>query len=125
MKKNIGRRLVLALLVFQAAALFSQDSTRSAVINAASCPDPLGAVNGLYDSTEASHYAASLRFFAPGAGPVYRQAKIAIEGNVVRFSLQRDRRRPDGREYNYFTVEAVLSGCQIKSLTVIEQITWL
>jgi hypothetical protein len=171
MKKNLGSRALLALLVFPAASLFSQGSTTGAVISAAACPDPLGVVNGLYNSTEAARFDASLRFFAPDAvfatwatgvnghvvgvrrhlvgrgqirtflpegrglrwrlpgaaqdGPVYRQAKVMIAGNVVRFSLQPDRRRPDGREYNYFTVEAVLSGCLIASLTVIEQITWL
>jgi hypothetical protein len=69
-----------------------------------------------------------LRWRLPGAGsdgPVYRQTKVSISGNVVRFVLEPDRRRPGGREYNYFSVEAVLSGCLIRSLTVIEQITWL
>ena len=69
-----------------------------------------------------------LRWRLPGAGtdgPVYRQAKVSVTGNTVRFVLEPDRRRPDGREYNYFSVEAVLAGCLIRSLTVIEQITWL
>ncbi len=64
----------------------------------------------------------------PGAGPdgpVYRRTKLAVAGNVVRFVLEPDRRRPTGGLYNYFSVEAVLAGCRIASLTVIEQITWL
>jgi len=58
-------------------------------------------------------------------GPVYRQTKVSVSGNTVRFVLEPDRRRADGREYNYFSVEAILAGCLIRSLTVIEQITWL
>jgi hypothetical protein len=171
MKKKIARRFLLALLVFQAAFLFPQESSNGALMGAASCADPLGVVNGFYNSTEDAHFDGSLRFFTsdavfdtwttgvnghvvgvrrhlvgrrqiraflpegrglqwrlPGVGsdgPVYRQKKVTITGNVVRFSLEPDHRRPDGREYNYFTVEAVLAGCLIRSLTVIEQITWL
>jgi hypothetical protein len=171
MKRKIARRLLPALLVFHAVYAFSQESSNGALMGAASCADPLGVVNRLYDSTESAHYDASLRFFTsdavfdtwttgvnghvmgvrrhlvgrkeirtflpegrglrwrlPGVGadgPEYRQKKVIITGNVVRFSLEPDRRRADGREYNYFTVEAVLAGCLVRSLTVIEQITWL
>jgi hypothetical protein len=171
MKKITTRLLVLAVLALPAAFLFPQGSSNGALMGAASCADPLGVINRLYDSTEDAHFDGSLRFFTsdavfdtwatgvnghimgvrrhlvgrqqirtflpegrglrwrlPGVGsegPVYRQKKVIIAGNVLRFSLEPDRRRPDGREYNYFTVEAVLAGCLIRSLTVIEQVTWL
>jgi len=170
MKKRTALLLTCVLFLFPAALLFPQEPSNGALMGAASCADPLGAVNRLWDSTEAARFDASARSFTSDAvfdtwatgvnghqmvrrhlvgrqqiraflpegrglrwrlpgmgpeGPVYRQAKVSVSGNVVRFSLQPDRRRPDGREYNYFTVEAVLAGCLVRSLTVIEQITWL
>jgi hypothetical protein len=62
---------------------------------------------------------------SPPNGPVYHENRIAVSGNEVKFMLEPDRTRPDGKLYNYFSVDAVLDGCRIKSLTVIEQITWL
>jgi hypothetical protein len=171
MKKRIAGLLVFATLIVPVSMVFPQDSPAGALMGAASCADPLGAVNRLYDSTEAAHFDASALFFTSDAvfqtwatgvnghivgvrrhlvgrqqirkflpegrglrwrlpdagsdGPIYMQKKVSVTGNVVRFSLQPDRRRADGREYNYFTIEAVLAGCLIRSLTVIEQVTWL
>lgn len=62
---------------------------------------------------------------SPPEGPVYRETRISISGNRVKFMLEPDRIRPNGRPYNPFSIEAILDGCRIKSLTVIEQITWL
>jgi len=62
---------------------------------------------------------------SPPDGPVYHETRISVSGNDVKFMLEPDRVRPDGRLYNPFSVEAILDGCRIKSLTVIEQITWL
>jgi hypothetical protein len=62
---------------------------------------------------------------APPDGPVYSETRIQVTGSTVRFMLEPDRKRPNGRLYNPFSVEAVLDGCRIKSLTVIEQVTWL
>jgi hypothetical protein len=62
---------------------------------------------------------------SPPDGPVYHENRITVSGNEVKFMLEPDRTRRDGRLYNYFSVDAVLDGCRIKSLTVIEQITWL
>jgi hypothetical protein len=62
---------------------------------------------------------------SPPDGPVYHETRIVISRNRVRFMLEPDRMRPNGKPYNPFTIEAVLSGCRIQSLTVIEQITWL
>ena len=62
---------------------------------------------------------------SPPDGPVYHENRITVSGNEVKFMLEPDRRRPNGGLYNYFSVDAVLDGCRIKSLTVIEQITWL
>jgi hypothetical protein len=58
-------------------------------------------------------------------GPVYHPDRIKVIGNTVQLMLEPDRRRPNGRLYNPFSVEAVLDGCLIRSLTVIERVTWL
>jgi hypothetical protein len=62
---------------------------------------------------------------SPPDGPVYHETRIIVSGNHVQFMLEPDRIRPNGRLYNPFSIEAILDGCRIKSLTVIEQITWL
>jgi len=62
---------------------------------------------------------------SPPDGPVYHENRINVSGNEVKFMLEPDRKRPNGGLYNYFSVDAVLDGCRIKSLTVVEQITWL
>src|SRR5271157_4184361 len=61
----------------------------------------------------------------PPDGPVFRMTRVTVSGNRVQFMLEPDRVRPNGRPYNPFSVEAVLDGCRIKSLTVIERVTWL
>ena len=58
-------------------------------------------------------------------GPVFRETRVTVSGNTVQFMLEPDRERPNGRPYNPFSVQAVLDGCRIKSLTVIERVTWL
>jgi hypothetical protein len=58
-------------------------------------------------------------------GPVYHATRTSVSGDTVRFMLEPDRARPNGRPYNPFNVEAVLRGCLISSLTVIERVTWL
>jgi hypothetical protein len=62
---------------------------------------------------------------SPADGPIYHEAKISVDGSDVHFMLVPDRKRPNGRLYNPFSIEAVLDGCRIKSLTVIERVTWL
>jgi len=62
---------------------------------------------------------------SPPDGPIYHETRISVSGNDVKFMLEPDRIRPNGRPYNPFSIEAVLEGCRIKSLTVIEQVTWL
>ncbi len=62
---------------------------------------------------------------APADGPVYRETRISVSGDTVQFMLEPDRKRPNGKLYNPFSIEAVLDGCRIKSLTVIERVTWL
>ena len=58
-------------------------------------------------------------------GPVFRETKMSVKGNTVQFMLEPDRIRPNGRPYNPYSVEVVLEGCKIKTLTVIERVTWL
>src|SRR5271169_54116 len=58
-------------------------------------------------------------------GPVFHESRLSVSGNIVQFMLEPDRMRPDGRPYNPFSVQAVLDGCRIKSLIVIERVTWL
>lgn len=62
---------------------------------------------------------------SPPDGPVFHETRISVAGNMVKFMLEPDRIRPNGRPYNPFTIEATFEGCRIKTLTVIEQITWL
>jgi hypothetical protein len=62
---------------------------------------------------------------SPPDGPLYHETRISIAGNKVTFMLEPDRNRPNGKPYNPFTIEAIVEGCLIKSLTVIEQVTWL
>ncbi len=58
-------------------------------------------------------------------GLTYHEARIQTMGNRVTFMLEPDRLRPNGRLYSPFHVEVIFAGCKIKSLTVIEQVTWL
>jgi hypothetical protein len=62
---------------------------------------------------------------SPADGPRYYADRITVIGNTVQLMLEPDRKRPNGRQYNPFSVEAVLDGCLIASLTVIERVTWL
>jgi hypothetical protein len=62
---------------------------------------------------------------SPPDGPVYHVTRINVSGTDVKFMLEPDRIRPNGKPYNPFSIEAILDGCRIKSLTVIEQVTWL
>jgi hypothetical protein len=57
--------------------------------------------------------------------PNYREEKRRQTGNVLRFDLTPDRIRPNGRPFNPYSVELVLSGCQIEIIKVIERVTWL
>ncbi len=58
-------------------------------------------------------------------GLTYREARVKVMGDRVTFMLEPDRLRPNGRLYSPFHVEVTFAGCKIKSLTVIEQVTWL
>jgi len=62
---------------------------------------------------------------SPADGPIYHETKVKVAGDTVRFMLEPDRKRPNGRLYNPFSVEVQLEGCRIRSLTVIEHVTWL
>lgn len=62
---------------------------------------------------------------SPPDGPVFHETRLSVKGSVVQFMLEPDRMRPNGRPYNPYSVEAVLDGCRIKTLTVIERVTWL
>jgi hypothetical protein len=59
----------------------------------------------------------------PGA-PIFHEAEARVTGERVSFMLRPDRLSPGQRPYNPYGVEAVFSGCRIKSLTVIEYISW-
>jgi len=72
--------------------------------------------------------ARGVRWHLPGApadGPVYHEAAVGMTGGTVRFTLEPDRKRPNGRPYPPFKVEAQVKDCRVVSLTVIEQVTWL
>jgi len=72
--------------------------------------------------------ARGVRWHLPGVpadGPIYHDTRIGVTGDTVRFTLEPDRKRPNGRPYPPFKVEALVKDCKIVSLTVIEQVTWL
>lgn len=72
--------------------------------------------------------ARGVRWHLPGAqanGPVYHDTAIGEKDGTVRFTLEPDRRRPNGRPYPPFKVEALVKDCKIVSLTVVEEVTWL
>ncbi len=58
-------------------------------------------------------------------GPIYHETRVKVSGDQVTFMLEPDRRRPNGKPYNPFRVEVSFVGCKIKSLTVIDLVTWL
>ena len=62
---------------------------------------------------------------SPSDGPIYQLTVISVSGDTVQFMLVPDRKRPNGRSYNPFKVEARVSACRIESLTVVEEVTWL
>jgi len=62
---------------------------------------------------------------SPPDGPVFHETKLTVKGATVDFMLEPDRLRSNGRPYNPYSVEVVLDGCRIKTLTVIERVTWL
>ena len=62
---------------------------------------------------------------SPPDGPIFHETRLSVNGNTVQFMLEPDRKRPNGRLYNPYSVEVVLEGCRIKTLTVIERVTWL
>ncbi len=57
--------------------------------------------------------------------PIFHETGAKISGNQVTFMLQPDRLSPDGRPYNPYRVQVFFDGCKIKSLTVIEFISWV
>jgi hypothetical protein len=59
----------------------------------------------------------------PGA-PIFHETEAHICGERVTFMLRPDRLSPDKRPYNPYGVEATFQGCKIKSLSVIEYISW-
>lgn len=62
---------------------------------------------------------------SPPDGPIYHLTRVSVNNYTVQFMLVPDRKRPSGRSYNPFKVEARVSACKIQSLTVVEEVTWL
>ena len=57
--------------------------------------------------------------------PTFHETEAKVSGDQVTFMLRPDRLSPDGRPYDPYSVAAVFLGCKIKSLTVIEFISWV
>jgi ABC-type transport system substrate-binding protein len=57
--------------------------------------------------------------------PIFKQTEVSASGSQLNFKLRPDRLRPNGRQYNPYQVQVVFDGCKIKSMTVIELVTWL
>lgn len=67
-----------------------------------------------------------LRFTSTQAdGPRYAVEDEKVNGDAVTFFLRPDRMHVNGRPYNPYMVTMVFDGCKIKSLTVIEEVTWV
>jgi len=62
---------------------------------------------------------------SPSEGPIYHVTRARVNDDIVQFMLVPDRKRPGGRSYNPFKVEARVRDCKIVSLTVVEEVTWL
>ncbi len=56
--------------------------------------------------------------------PIFQMEDMQVSGDRVTFYLRPDRTGRDGKPYNPYRVEAIFEGCKIKSLTVIEFISW-
>ncbi|MDR3573461.1 MAG: hypothetical protein P4L50_06360 [Anaerolineaceae bacterium] len=57
--------------------------------------------------------------------PIFNLTEATATGSQLTFKLRPDRLRPNGRQYNPYQVQIVFDGCKIKSMTVIELVTWL
>jgi hypothetical protein len=57
--------------------------------------------------------------------PNYTRDRLVSSPTKVSFMLEPDRKHPDGRPYNPFSVEVFFSGCQIELIKVVERVTWL
>jgi hypothetical protein len=57
--------------------------------------------------------------------PVFHEESIKLSGDTITFYLRPDRKHPDGRPYNPFQITVVFHACQIRSLTVVERVTWV
>jgi hypothetical protein len=57
--------------------------------------------------------------------PIFHIDQVKISGESVVLMLLPDRTHPNGRPYNPYRITAVFADCTIKSLNVVEQVTWL
>jgi hypothetical protein len=98
----------------------------------APCPDPLAVLRAFYDDNDALRFKDSAELLTDDAR--FATWATGANGHIVaeRHLKGKDQiasylpaGRGLGRLYNPFTIEAVLEGCKIRSLTVIEQVTWL
>lgn len=58
-------------------------------------------------------------------GPKYEIAEAIQSGDSLVFRLRPDRKSPDGRYYNPFTLRVSFRGESIRSMTVSEFISWM
>ncbi len=56
--------------------------------------------------------------------PIFHETEAKVAGDRVTFMLRPDRLSPKGRSYNPYNVDAVFVGCKMRSLQVIEFISW-
>jgi hypothetical protein len=56
--------------------------------------------------------------------PIFRETEEKVLSDKVSFMLRPDRLGPDQRPYNPYQVITTFDNCRIKTLTVIEYITW-
>ncbi len=53
--------------------------------------------------------------------PIYHETEFSIRNNQVLFYLRPDRLAADGRPHNPYAVTAVMDGCKIQTLDVVER----
>jgi hypothetical protein len=58
-------------------------------------------------------------------GPVYAIADATRTGDTIAFRLRPDRKSPNGRSYDPFTIKISFIGTSIRSMTVIEFLAWM
>jgi len=58
------------------------------------------------------------------SGLKFNETESRVESNRIVFMLRPDRLSSDGRPYNPYRIEVTLENCKIKTMAVVEYISW-